>query len=346
MKKIKLLIVDDSALIRTMFLEILANAPDIEVIGTAVDPFDAREKIKLLNPDVITLDIEMPKMDGISFLEKIMSLRPMPVIMVSTLTEKGADITIRALEIGAVDFLAKPNIKSQEDMVNFSNELHDKIRTAASIRIIRHNIIPAPIKSNVQPSKIKSNAPVFIAIGSSTGGVETLTEILTSLPKNTPPIVITQHMPAGFTSSFANRLASICEIDVKESVDMMPLKNGLAIIAAGGKQLKIAQNNGQLICRVANTPPVNNHNPSVDVLFNSVAEVAGSKAMGIILTGMGKDGANGLLKMREAGAYTIGQDEYSCVVYGMPKAAYEIGAVTKVLKLSEIAPKIKEICFT
>jgi two-component system chemotaxis response regulator CheB len=347
--KISVLIVDDSALIRQMLSELLAHEPDITVVGTAEDPFDAREKIKILNPDVITLDVEMPKMDGLSFLERIMTLRPMPVVMVSTLTGKGTDIAIAALQIGAVECIAKPTASTEAELTEFSRELCGKIRTAAVSRIRAHKHVAAPSSSSVVKSatvfRLKKDAPAFIAIGASTGGVETLTELLTNLPKETPPIVVTQHMPAGFTASFAKRLSGISEVKMVESVDRMSLQTGVAILAAGGKQMEVVRSGSQYICRVTDAAPVNNHRPSVDVLFNSVADAAGANALGIILTGMGKDGAQGLLRMREAGAHTIGQDEASCIVYGMPRVAYDVGAVAQVLPLSAIADAIKERCF-
>jgi len=343
-KQISVLIVDDSALIRDMLTELLAHEPDITVVGTAIDPYDAREKIKLLNPDVLTLDVEMPKMDGISFLERIMTLRPMPVVMVSTLTGKGTDIAVAALQIGAVECIAKPTARSEEELNNFSRELCYKIRTAAASRVRAYKQPVTRVKS-VPPFRARKDAPAFIAIGASTGGVESLTEVLVHLPKETPPIVISQHMPAGFTASFAKRVSALCEINMQEAVDKMPLQMGVAIIAPGGKQMFVERSAGRLVCRVTDDAPVNNHKPSVDVLFDSVAEVAGSEALGIILTGMGKDGTKGLLHMRQAGAHTIGQDEASCVVYGMPRVAYEIGAVAQVVTLSAVADAIKERCF-
>ncbi len=343
-KKISVLIVDDSALIRDMLTKLLSCEEDIVVVGTAIDPFDAREKIKSLNPDVLTLDVEMPKMDGISFLERIMTLRPMPVVMVSTLTGKGTETAIAALQIGAVECIAKPTARSQEEVDNFSRELCYKIRTAASARVRAYKQPLGKVKA-VTPFRARKDAPSFIAIGASTGGVESLTEVLVHLPKETPPIVVAQHMPAGFTASFAKRVSSMCEITMYEAVDKMPLQTGQVILAPGGKQMSVVRSGGKFFCRVTDDAPVNNHKPSVDVLFDSVALVAGAEALGIILTGMGKDGAQGLLNMRNAGAHTVGQDESSCVVYGMPRVAYEVGAVAQVATLSAVADIIKERCF-
>ncbi|MDX1975546.1 MAG: chemotaxis response regulator protein-glutamate methylesterase [Rickettsiales bacterium] len=343
-KKITVLIVDDSSLIRGMLRELLSAEPDIEVLDTAEDPFDAREKIKKLNPDVLTLDVEMPKMDGLSFLEKIMTLRPMPVVMVSTLTGKGTDTAIAALQIGAVECIAKPNVNSEAELQVFARELSAKIRIAAGSQMQARR--PVRVRdANAKIYKLRKDAPDFIAIGASTGGVEALSEVLTHLPKETPPIVITQHMPAGFTASFARRLSGLCAVRMIEGVDRMKLEHGVTIIAPGGHHMEVAISGGQFICRINDNPPVNNHKPSVDVLFNSVAEIAGENVLGIILTGMGKDGAQGLLKMRRSGSHTIGQDEASCVVYGMPRAAYELGAVAEVKTLVTIADTIKERCF-
>jgi two-component system, chemotaxis family, protein-glutamate methylesterase/glutaminase len=339
MKKISVLIVDDSALIRQMLKDILSSQPDIEVLDTASDPYEAREKIKKLNPDVLTLDVEMPKMDGLSFLEKIMSLRPTPVVMVSTLTGKGTDVAVAALQIGAIDCIAKPVVHSQQEIDNFALELSEKVRTAAKakLRATSSNVKSGSTKAHLKPS---ANAPKLIAIGASTGGVEALTEVLTSLPAECPPIVITQHMPPVFTASFAARLSGICAFKIKEAADRMPIQHGTAYIAPGGKQLKLHCSGTQIICRVTDEPPVQNHKPSVDVLFNSVAHELGNKALGIILTGMGKDGAEGLMHMRKQGAHTIGQDEASCIVYGMPQAASKLGAVAETLPLSSVAAAI------
>jgi two-component system chemotaxis response regulator CheB len=320
----------------------LSAQADLEVVGAAQDPYDARDKIKALLPDVMTLDVEMPKMDGLSFLEKVMALHPMPVIMVSTLTGKGTDTAIEALQLGAVDCLAKPTATSDSELALFSASLSAMIRMAAKANI-RPRRQAAAIRQGAE-FKLGKGAPKIIAIGASTGGVEALTEVLTHLPKEMPPIVITQHMPAVFTTSFAKRLSTICNLRVEEAEDRMPLRSGMAVIAPGGKHMEIARAGSEFYSKVSDGLPVSGHKPSVDVLFNSVAKEAASLALGIILTGMGRDGAKGLLEMRNAGAHTIGQDEASCIVYGMPRVAHELGAVTDVISLNMIADAIKERC--
>lgn len=344
MKPITVLIVDDSALIRKLFVELLAHEDSIQVLDTAVDAMDAREKIKRMNPDVLTLDIEMPGMDGISFLEKIMALRPMPVVMVSTLTQKGAGVTIRALEIGAVDYISKPTGSMGDDVLGaLKLELVSKIQAAAKANIASRS---QSKKTQVAPAVLKfhGNSDRIIAIGSSTGGVEALRDIFLTLPANCPPIVMTQHMPEQFTPSFAARLNSLSQVTVAEATHGARLQEGHAYLAPGGRHLKIAKKGGMLVCQIEDSPHVSGHRPSVDVLFDSVADTVGANAVGVILTGMGKDGANGMLKMREAGAYNIGQSQSSCVVYGMPKAAHAIGAVHIELPLSEIAAHMLAAC--
>jgi two-component system, chemotaxis family, protein-glutamate methylesterase/glutaminase len=343
-KKIRVLIVDDSALMREMLGSLLAQHADIELVGSAFDPFDAREKIKALAPDVITLDVEMPRMDGLSFLEKIMSLRPMPVVMVSTLTGKATDTAIAALQLGALDCLAKPHLHSEQDVQQFSENLVEKIRTASRARVHTRHATP---RQQPQPGRGNPSvhAPKLIAIGASTGGVEALSELLVQLPKNMPPVVITQHMPPFFTASFARRLDAMCALAVVEAQDAMPLVPGQAVIAAGGVHLRVVRSGAQLLCRLDDGPAVSSHKPSVDVLFHSVADQVGASALGVILTGMGRDGAQGLLAMREAGAHTIGQDEASSVVYGMPRVAHDLGAVVEVHALADIAGAIKGRCF-
>lgn len=346
MKPITVLIVDDSALIRHLFREILSDAPGIEVVGVAEDPFDAREKIKQLNPHVLTLDIEMPKMDGLAFLEKIMSLRPMPVVMVSTLTQKGASATFRALELGAVDYISKPLATQDSAALRLlRGELIEKITAAAGANIQRR--VARPVQKESPVLQFHPHAGIagqVIAIGSSTGGVEALRDVFAVLPGNLPPIVMTQHMPPTFTTSFSARLDGLSQVTVHEAQDGMVLEQGHAYLAPGGWHLKVARKGRQLICRVEDGDPVSGHRPSVDVLFHSVAEVVGPQAVGVILTGMGKDGANGLHAMRQRGAYTVGQDQASCVVYGMPKAAKMIGAVAVELPLSEIAAHVVRYC--
>jgi two-component system chemotaxis response regulator CheB len=345
MKKITVLIVDDSALIRHVFRELLSEAPDIEVLDTACDPLEAREKIKQLNPDVLTLDIEMPKMDGLSFLEKIMALRPMPVIMVSTLTQKGAGATIRALETGAFDYVSKPvGTQTRDGLQAIKEELTEKIRAASKANLKSSHSVQKTGAPSVLSFKPPAASQRVIAIGSSTGGVEALRDIFLTLPANSPPIVMTQHMPHAFTGSFAARLNSLSQVEVSEATDGAKLQPGFAYLAPGNMHMKIIKKASGLYCALDDGPHVTGHKPSVDVLFESVATQIGQHAVGVMLTGMGKDGAQGMLKMREAGAYNVGQSASSCVVYGMPKAAMAAGAVHTELPLSEIAAHILNYC--
>lgn len=337
-RKIKVLIVDDSALTRLLYTELLNSDSAIEVIGEAGDPYEAREKIKELNPDVLTLDIKMPKMDGISFLEKIMELRPMPVVMVSALTQKGASETIRCLELGAVDYVSKPLVKQNEEgLLELRSKLISKVKVA-SVAHVRNPGSGKPPLLKAPP--ISLNTEKVVAIGASTGGVEALGRILCRLPKNFPPILIVQHMPKFFTASFAKRLNSFCSIKVHEAEDGMRIHSGNAYIAPGGQHLQIARDRQGYICRVKDGERVNGHVPSVDILFDSIANVVGSKAVGALLTGMGKDGAQGMLKLKKHGGKTIAQDEESCVVYGMPKAAMALKAVDVEAPLDYIAEEI------
>lgn len=347
MKVITVLIVDDSVLIRQMFTEMLSSVPDIKVLDTASDPIEAREKIKQLNPDVLTLDIEMPKMDGLSFLEKIMTLRPMPVVMASSLTQKGADETIRALEIGAFDYVSKPVTNQNRDTIGaLKDELIAKVRAASLANMTRRSMgrqqvaAPGVIPFNPQGGHSRH----IIAIGASTGGVEALREIFQRLPGNCPPIVITQHMPVAFTKSFAARLNSYSQVTVSEACNHDRLKTGHAYLAPGGLHLKVVKVGMDFVCKLEDGASVSGHKPSVDVLFHSVAEAVGSRAVGVILTGMGKDGAMGLKDMRDHGAYNFGQNEASCVVYGMPQVAQKMGAVHKELPLSDIAGAVLHFC--
>lgn len=326
---IRVLVVDDSPTMRGMICAVLARDPEIEVVGQAGDPYEARDAVKSLNPDVLTLDVEMPKMSGIEFLEKIMRLRPMPVIMVSTLTQAGAEITLRALELGAVDCVGKPDFDG----------LPEKVRAAASARVRPPG---EAISRNAHPSYRPSDS--VLAIGSSTGGVEALMTILSQFPENCPPTLITQHMPASFTTSFAARLDRLSEAHVCEADDGMPLESGRIYIAPGGDRHLEVRGGARPSCALRLGDPVSGHRPSVDVLFESMAAAFGRRAVGVILTGMGKDGARGLLAMRDAGARTIGQSEASCVVYGMPKAAFELGAVERQLPLSKIAAAALDLC--
>ena len=347
MSKIRVLNVDDSALMRQVLASLLAKDPDIEVIGSAPDPFIAREKIKALNPDVLTLDVEMPKMDGLTFLEKLMRGRPMPVVMVSSLTEAGCQTTLRALELGAVDFITKPKIDLREGMEEIAQDLISKIKAAAVAKVRGlgpgpSNGVSAPVSRPLvlATSAMIKTTDTIIAIGSSTGGTEAVKDVLVALPPNTPPILITQHMPERFTKTWADRMNTLCRISVKEAVDGDSVLPGHALVAPGSYHMTLVRNGARYTVRVNQDPPVNRHRPSVDVMFDSVAQYAGANTIGVILTGMGGDGAKGMLTMKQAGAYTIAQDEASCVVFGMPKEAIRLGGVDKVLPLSDIPAAI------
>jgi len=335
---IKVLVVDDSALIREVLARMLSRDNDIVVVGTAVDPIDAREKIKQLNPDVVTLDIEMPNMNGLQFLDKLMRLRPTPVIMVSTLTKKGASETLLALELGAVDFVAKPSADLTGGLEAFGAGLRDKIRAAA-----RSDVTGRSMRVDVPKVAVRTaHAPhgALIAIGASTGGVEAIRAVLTQMPVDCPPIVIAQHMPPGFTGRFAARLDELCAIKVVEADDRMVLETGHAYVARGDFHLRVERSSGQLKCRLSHDDLASGHRPSVDVLFESVAKVVGPMAVGAILTGMGRDGARGLKMMRDAGAYTVGQSPGSALVYGMPRVAFEEGAVVEQAPVEAIAARL------
>lgn len=328
----RVVIVDDSATMRRLLSELLSADPHLEVVGTARDPYEARRVIKETNPDVLTLDVEMPRMNGVAFLEKIMTLRPMPVVMVSTLTREGADVTIRALEIGAVDIVTKPDSPNWEAL---GQELIAKVKLAARARIRyapARPSTPAPV-----PVPRRATGTRLIAIGASTGGVERIREILSVMPADAPPIVITQHMGATYLESFANRLNALSAMSIALAQEGQRLRPGHVLIAPGDRHLAIVRDGASgYACRLDAGGLVTGHRPSVDVLFRSVAEAAGRQAVGAILSGMGKDGAQGLLAMRQAGAFTIGERESSCVVYGMPRAAKELGAVAVELPLAEI----------
>ncbi|HQD82670.1 MAG TPA: chemotaxis response regulator protein-glutamate methylesterase, partial [Quisquiliibacterium sp.] len=342
MPKTKVLVVDDSALVRTMLASFINAQPDLECVGAASDPYVAREMIRNLNPDVLTLDIEMPRMDGIDFLEKLMRLRPMPVVMVSTLTERGADITLRALELGAIDFVAKPKIGVSQGLQEAAAEIIEKVRVASRARIGRRlmpaagtapaaaargaaagmGVAPAtPPAARAPVSAVRHGTEKLVAIGASTGGTEAIRAILTRLPADFPAIVITQHMPPGFTRSFAERLDAQCRIRVKEAEHGERLVPGHAYIAPGGRHLRVDRSGANYVAVVDDSAPVNRHKPSVDVLFASVASRVGPNAIGVMLTGMGRDGADAMRTMRDAGAFNLAQDEASCVVYGMPREA-------------------------
>ncbi len=334
--KTKVLIVDDSALIRSVMSEIVNSQPDMEVVGTAPDPLVARELIKKTNPDVLTLDVEMPKMDGLDFLEKLMRLRPMPVLMVSSLTERGSEITMRALELGAVDFVTKPKISIQSGMREYTELITDKIRAAARARVKRTVASTTPTTALPQLRSPLTSSEKLIIIGASTGGTEAIREFLMQMPSDCPGILIAQHMPEGFTTSFARRLDSLCKISVVESSGNERVLPGHAYIAPGHSHLLLARSGANYMTKIEQTDPVNRHRPSVDVLFRSAALAAGKNAVGVILTGMGKDGAAGMLEMKNAGAQNFAQDEASCVVFGMPREAIAIGATHEVAPLTAL----------
>ncbi len=339
-KPVRVLIVDDSAVIRQLLSMLLAEDPEIEVVGTAGDPYEAREQIKALNPDVVTLDVEMPNMDGVTFLRKIMTLRPMPVIMVSTLTQAGAEITLEALEIGAVDFIAKPTVDVANALTSLASGLQAKVKHAAHARVgVRR--VPVPMRRRERPV---GRSEKIIAVGASTGGVEALKLLLMDMPAECPPILITQHMPPRFTAAFAERLNRECPMTVSEAKHDDVVEPNHAYIAPGSHHMELVRIGSHYKLRLDDGPTVSGHRPSVDFLFRSVARVAGKTAIGVILTGMGKDGSSGLLDMRNAGAITLGQDEASSLIYGMPRAAFENGAVMKQFALSHMADAILDAC--
>lgn len=335
---VKVLVIDDSPLIRRVLTEVLHQASDIEVVGCAEDPYQAREMIKQFNPDVLTLDIEMPKMDGISFLKNLMRLRPMPVVMISTLTQKGSPITLEALELGAVDFIGKPTINVSEQFNQYAKIVQKKVRTAAFARVRAFKL------SDIEPIETLINAQFslnkVLAIGASTGGIEAIKEVLIRMPENCPPIVITQHIPPVFSSSFALRMDRTCTINVKEAQHGDKLIAGWAYIAPGDQHLSVVKQGSSLYCQLDESEPVNRHRPAVDVLFNSLVKVCPKNTIAALLTGMGCDGAKGLLALRQHGAYTIAQDELSSVVWGMPKAAIELGAAIDVVSLSKVTQQL------
>lgn len=341
-KPVRVLIVDDLAVIRQLLSMLLSADPEIEVVGTANDPFIARERIKALNPDVITLDVEMPNMDGVTFLRKIMALRPMPVIMISTLTQSGAETTLEALEAGAVDFIAKPTTDVANGLAEVAGVLQEKVKAAAAIRVGARRE-PQPVRS-LRPNRPASSSERIIAVGASTGGVEALKRLLMDFPAVCPPILITQHMPPRFTAAFAERLNRECPMKVSEARHHDLIEHSHAYIAPGSHHLELVRVGGHYRCCLSEGPTVSGHRPSVDVLFHSVARVAGPAAVGAILTGMGKDGAEGMLELRAAGATTLGQDEASSLIYGMPRVAFERGAVMRQYPLSRMADGILDTC--
>jgi len=337
---IKVLIVDDLALMRALLAEIISGAADLEVVGAAPDPIAAREMIKALNPDVLTLDVEMPRMDGLEFLDRLMRLRPMPVIMISSFTAAGSEVTLRALELGAVDYLAKPQAGNLALLEAYADEIRDKIRAAAGARLKAAPRIaatpaptPAPAEAGFSPRLLNE---MVIGIGASTGGTEAIKDVLAALPAQMPPIVMVQHMPETFTPSFAKRLDSLSRLNVIEAQGGERLKPGMAYLAPGHSHMRVRKSAGGCVLELSQDEPVNRHRPAADVLFHSLAEHVGRRAIGMILTGMGKDGAQGLLAMRQAGAWNIGQDQASCVVYGMPREAAAIGALDTVARLGDI----------
>ena len=355
MSKIRVLVVDDSALMRKLLTELLNSDPEIEVVGTAMDAYVAREKIKKLDPDVLTLDVEMPKMDGLIFLDNLMRLHPMPVVMVSSLTEKGAKVTMQALELGAVDFVSKPKVDLVHTLDDCAIEITSKVKAAAMASVdallshagnpdVHHSVQDTIV--GMKPVSVGRNfrtTDKVIAIGASTGGTEAIKEVLIRLRPDCPGVVITQHIPPVFSRSFAERMNQLSRLAVCEAEDGQQIRPGHAFIAPGDQHLLVVRDGARYRCKLFDGPPVNRHKPAVDILFDSVAETAGNNAVGVLLTGMGRDGAKGLRHMREAGATTIAQDEQSSVIWGMPHAAIEEGGVDKILPLKNIAAKVTEL---
>lgn len=348
MSKTRVIVVDDSALVRSLLTEIINQQSDMQCIGAAADPLVAREMIRNLNPDVITLDVEMPRMDGLDFLEKLMRLRPMPVVMVSTLTERGAEVTLKALELGATDFVAKPRVGVSDGLRQLESDITDKIRIAAKAHVTKRSTPsttstgPTASTPTVTPLLGRLSTEKLIFIGASTGGTEATREVLIQLPPDAPAVLITQHMPPGFTKSYATRLDGLCRIRVKEATNGERVLPGHAYIAPGGMHLSVERSGANYIARVQDGEPVNRHKPSVQVLFESAARIVGPNAIGIMLTGMGADGARAMKAMRDAGAYNVAQDEASCVVFGMPREAIAAGAVQEILPLKAIANHVLE----
>lgn len=333
---IKVLIIDDSALIRQVLTELINRAPDMTVVGAVGDAYAARDFIRQSPPDVLTLDIEMPRMDGLTFLQKLMKGHPMPVVMVSTLTESGAEATLQALDLGAVDFIAKPKLDVRRELVDYQLIIHDKLRAAAAVKKFRttQERISKPIQ------KLGVSTEHILAIGASTGGTEAIKSVLSALPADSPGIVVTQHMPPGFTRTFAARLDRNTALQVCEAQGNERILPGQVFIAPGNRHLTVVRSGSDFQTRLLDSELVQGHRPSVDVLFQSVAEACGAHAVGVILTGMGKDGAAGLLAMYQAGCHTLAQDEASSVVYGMPKVALEKGGVTEVQSLDTIPERL------
>jgi two-component system chemotaxis response regulator CheB len=347
-QKIKVLIIDDSALIRSILKEVINSYPDMESVGAASNPLQAREMIRTLNPDVLTLDVEMPEMDGLTFLEKLMRLRPMPVLMISTLTEKGSDAALRALELGAIDFLPKPKLGVNEGLREYSDEIADKIRAAYSSkgRLTRKFEAKASSSSSSSSAELPAlgnritSTEKIIILGASTGGTEAIKEFLIRLPADAPGVLIAQHMPEAFTKSFAARLDSLCKISVVEAQGNERILPGHAFIAPGHSHLLLKRSGANYMTELSQSPPVNHHRPSVEVLFRSAAIHAGKNVLGVMLTGMGKDGANAMLEMRQAGAYNFAQNEETCVVFGMPREAIAVGAVDEIVPIQDMAQRV------
>jgi two-component system chemotaxis response regulator CheB len=350
MIKTRVLVVDDSALVRSLLTEIINRQTDMQCVGAAVDPLVARAMIRELNPDVITLDVEMPRMDGLDFLDKLMRLHPMPVLMVSTLTERGAEVTLRALELGAIDFVAKPKIGVADGLRLLGEEITSKVRIAAQAKVRKPSHPPSHLNGAQHPPTPRPpptalgrlSTEKIIFIGASTGGTEATKELLMALPADCPAVMITQHMPPGFTRSYAARLDSLCRIRVSEATDGERILPGHAYIAPGGLHMSVERSGANYIARVVDGEPVNRHKPSVEPLFLSAARVVGPNALGVMLTGMGADGAKAMRVLRDAGSWNVAQDEASCVVFGMPKEAIAAGAVHEVLNLHAIAPRLLE----
>ncbi|WP_417511959.1 protein-glutamate methylesterase/protein-glutamine glutaminase [Methylophaga sp.] len=350
MKKISVIVIDDSALVRKLLTEILNSDPELEVVATAGDPYQARDKIKQFNPDVLTLDVEMPKMDGVTFLRNLMRLRPMPVVMVSTLTEKGAQITLEAMALGASDFVEKPKLDLSQTLSSYSEEIISKIKAAAGVQPQQLTTkamleVEERLTADAVIAKSTKNIPLkttekIVAIGASTGGTEAIKTVLCALPANAPGIVITQHIPASFSAPFAERVNKMSALNVSQAIDGEQILPGHAYIAPGDKHLLVERSGARYYCRLNDGPAVSRHKPSVDVLFRSIAQNVGANAIGVMLTGMGDDGARGMLEMRENGASNMVQDEKSSVVWGMPGAAYKLGAAELMLPLDKIAQEI------
>jgi two-component system, chemotaxis family, protein-glutamate methylesterase/glutaminase len=339
---IRVLVIDDSAVMRGIMGRIINSQPDMTVAAVASDPVVAMEHLRRVSPDVITLDVEMPRMNGLEFLPRLMASRPVPVVMVSSLTAHGADVTLRALELGAVDFVTKPVLTNEQEINAYAEEVAEKLRAAAGARLA-----PKPARKPGTAPRLAAGRAIpskFIVVGASTGGVEALRELLVPLPRGMPPILIVQHMPAGFTRSFAQRLNSLCAIGVKEGEDGEPLQPSQAYIAPGGLHMRVATRAGRMETRLSQDPPVNRHRPSIDTLFRSASEAAGRHCIAVLLSGMGADGAEGMVELRGRGAHNIAQDEASCVVFGMPKRAIALNAVHDVMPPPGIARRLVELC--